>query len=102
MLFLVDSFIKKKVLASSVPVTFIRFVFSSRRDAVDIEQRHYYFNLFVVGFISSISQFKQYSSIAILSFVSVIYFFYLPKDFFVFIVFVNLVNRVEECCFFYF
>lgn len=102
MLFLIDNFIKKKVLASSVLVAFVRFVFPSRRDAVDIEQGHYSFNLFMVDFISSISQLKQYSSIAIPSFVPVIYFFYLFKDFFVFIIFINLVNRVEECRFFNF
>lgn len=96
MLLLINNLIEKKVLASSVLVAFIGVILPSGRDAVDIEQGHYSFDLFVVDSVSSIGQFEQYSSVAVSSFVLVVYFLYLLKDLFVFTIFVSLVNRVEE------
>lgn len=54
MLFLIDNFVEEDVLASSALVAFIGIVFPSGRDAVDIEQGHHSFNLFVVYFISPV------------------------------------------------
>lgn len=100
MLLLIDNLVEKEVPASSVLVAFVGVVFPSGRDAVDIEQGHYSFDLFMVDSVSSVGQFEQYSSVAVSSFVLAVYFLYLLKDLFVFAVFVSLVDRVEERRFF--
>jgi hypothetical protein len=65
---------------------------------MDPELQHDPLDLLVVDFVSMIGQFEKYPAIAVSSFVLMVYLRDLLDDLFVFVVFVDFVDRVEERC----
>ena len=94
--FLVDDLVEEQVLAGPVLVAFVGVVFPSGCNAVDPELRHDPLDLLVVGPVSAVSQLEKDSPVAVSPFVLMVYILDLLDDLFVFIVFINFVDRVEE------
>ena len=92
----VDGLIEKEVLAGPVLVAFVGVVLPLRRYAADPELRHDPPDLLVVDPVSAVGQLEKYPAIAVPPFVSAEDFLDLPDYLFVFAVFVNFVDRVEE------
>ena len=93
---LVDDLVNEQVLAGPVLVAFVGVVLPSGRNAVDPELRHDPLDLLVVGPVSTVSQLKKDSPVAVSPFVPMVYLLDLLNNFLVFVVFINFVNRVEE------
>lgn len=93
---LVGGLVNEQVLAGPVLVAFVGAVLPLRRYAVDPEPRHDPLDLLVVDPVSAVPQLEEDPPVAVSPFVLMVYLLDLLDDSFVFVVFINFVDRVEE------